>query len=309
MTATRYASVFLVEMSFDGCNSSPHANLWSNALRKSALEPRFSAVVTQAIVVCYTEDTTLLKVALERECLRAIESRASYSEDELTYSRSYRCFMNHRSAWRLASESDGYTLICESDFVPCRGLGGFPTFWPLANPLAFGYLYQGSPRLLWASRHGHLRAHASPTVAYAVNARVAALLLEFFDEETRGRRPQDYLTFESHLQWWAMGRGIEAYMPARHYGEHGGFPQPEHRAAGVVTRVAHQADNLQGRLAFLPQYARGDVGALLRTRAHARLLGWVRLLSGRWIIRTDAYALRSSDIVRMYLIGLRRLLP
>jgi hypothetical protein len=216
--------------------------------------------------------------------------------------------MNHRNAWRIASENEGYTLICESDFVPCRGLGEFPIFWPPANPLAFGYLYQGSPRLLWVSPEGYLRAHVSPTVAYVINARVAGLLLEFFDEETRGRSPRDYLTFEAHLQWWAMGRGAEAYIPARQYGEHGGFPQPEHRAAGVVKRAAHRADNLRGRLAFLPQYTKGDVGAFARARAHARLLGWARLLFGRWVIRTDAYDLSALDVLRMYIIGFRRLL-
>jgi hypothetical protein len=179
----------------------------------------------------------------------------------------------------------------------------------LDNDLAYGYLYQGSSRLLHVGQKGYLRAHVCPTVAYVVNTRVARLLLTFFDEETRGRRPQDYLTFESHMQWWAMGHGVEAYMPAKHYGEHGGFPQPEHRAAGVVTRVVHRADNLRGRLAFMPQYAKGDFKALLRARAYARLLGWARLLFGRWISRTDAYQLRPIDVVRMYAIGVRRLLP
>ncbi len=273
------------------------------------MTPALSSVIGRSIVVCYEEDTRLLMRALAREGLGPVESRASYDDVELTYSRSHRCFMNHRNAWRSALESDDYTLICESDFVPCRGLGEFPIFWPPANPLAFGYLYQGSPRLLWVSPEGYLRAHVSPTVAYVINARVACLLLEFFDEETRGRSPRDYLTFEAHLQWWAMGRGAEAYIPARHYGEHGGFPQPEHRAAGVVTRAAHRADNLRGRLAFRPQYSKGDVGALSRARAYARLLGWARLLFGRWVIRTDAYDLRAVDVVRMYLVGFRRLLP
>ena len=52
------------------------------------------------------------------------------------------------AAWKMASERNGYTLICESDFVPCVGIGSFPIFWPLQDELAYGYLYQGSPRLL-----------------------------------------------------------------------------------------------------------------------------------------------------------------
>jgi hypothetical protein len=269
----------------------------------------FSSAVQRSIVVCYKENTSLLLSTLTHEHLKPIESRASYSPEELTYSRSFRCFMNHRNAWRLASTTTGYTLICESDFVPCHGLGEFPVFWPTDNPLAYGYLYQGSSRLLWVSGSGQLRAHVCPTVAYVINASVARLLLEFFDEETRDRRPQDYLTFESHMQWWAMGRGAEAYMPARHYGEHGGFAQPEHRAAGIVTRAVHRADNLRGRLAFKPQYAEDGGGAFIGARAYGRLLGWARLLFGRWIARTDTYELRPMDVVRMYLIGLRRLLP
>jgi hypothetical protein len=268
-----------------------------------------SSVIRHSIVVCYKEDTGLLMATLAREHLAPTESRAVYNETELGYSRTYRCFLNHRNAWRRAAVNDGYTLICESDFVPCLGLGAYPVFWPLHNPLAYGYLYQGSSRLLHVSQDGRLRAHVCPTVAYVVNARVAEHFLRFFDEEMQDRLPQDYLTFESHLQWWAMGRGVEAYMPTKHYGEHGGFPQPEHRAAGRVTRVVHRADNLRGRLAFLPQYANGDVAALFRARVHGRLLGWARLLFGRWIFRTDAYDLGPRDILRMYAIGFRRLLP
>ena len=273
------------------------------------MTPSLSSAIQGSIIVCYNEDISLLLQALSQEKLNPSESRACYSREELAYSRSHRCFMNHRNAWRRALDSDGYTLICESDFVPCRGLGEFPVFWPLGNPLAYGYLYQGSSRLLSIAPEGHLRAHVCPTVAYVINAPIARLLLEFFDEETRDRRPQDYLTFESHLQWWVMGRGGEAYMPAKHYGEHGGFAQPEHRAAGVVTRDVHRADNLEGRLAFMPQYARGDFFAFVGARAYGRLLGWARLLFGRWIARTAAYDLRPMDIVRMYRIGLRRLMP
>jgi hypothetical protein len=269
----------------------------------------FSSVTRHSIVVCYREDVSQLKAVLSLENLNPSESRASYSNEELTYSRTYRCFLNHRSAWRQAARNDGYTLICESDFVPCRGLGDFPVFWPLGNPLAYGYLYQGSSRLLHMSRDGYLRVHVCPTVAYVINAPVAELFLQFFEEEMERRLPQDYLTFESHLQWWAMGRGVDAYMPARHYGEHGGFPQPEHRAAGRVTRVVHRADNLNGRLAFMPQYARGSFSALVKARAHGRALGWARLLFGRWIFQTDAYDISPADAIRMYLIGIRRLLP
>ena len=31
----------------------------------------------------------------------------------------------------MALESPSYTLICEADFVPCRGIGDFEVFWPI----------------------------------------------------------------------------------------------------------------------------------------------------------------------------------
>jgi hypothetical protein len=131
----------------------------------------------------------------------------------MKYSAASRCFLGHRRAWEEAIKIDGYSLICEADFVPCKRLGNLPVFWPVDRPLAWGYLYQGSPRLLAICEGRFLRAHVTPTVAYVINRMVAEILLEFYEEELTHYSLKEYFTFEAHLQWWSMGRGAEAYIP------------------------------------------------------------------------------------------------
>jgi hypothetical protein len=268
-------------------------------------------VVTKSLIVCYKEDVGELEAQLKLAGLAPTALRGAYTPEEQQYPLHIRCFMNHRNAWQIAAATPGYTLICEADFVPCRRLGELPVFWPLENPLAWGYLYQGSPRLLsLVGSMRFLRGHCAPTVSYVINQRVAEILLRFFDHEIREYGREKYFTFEAHLQWWVMGEGGEAYIPLRHYGEHGGLPNPEHAKSTMVRRAGrHRADNLVGPLAFLPQYARGSWAAFWLERANARVFGWARLLIGRWIIDTNVYTRDFRRTLDMQWIGLRRLLP
>ena len=120
--------------------------------------------------------------------------------------------------------------------------------------------------------------------------------------------PQEYFTFDAHLQWFAMGQGAQAYIPMKHYGEHGGFPNPEHMARGKIARAGvHRADNLKAPLHFLPAYARNSRINFALVRVGARARGWARLFSGRWIVKTDVYKIPLSTRLRMYLIGIWRL--
>ena len=271
--------------------------------RRSAL----NEVVTGSIVICYRENVDQLAGILNHESLNPCIERAQYNNLELQYSSASRCFLGHRRAWEIASKRDGYTLVCEADFVPCKGIGGLPTFWPLNRELAWGYLYQGSPRLLWISPDGFLRGHTAPLVAYVINSAVAEIFLKFFDHELTQYRLEDYFTFDAQLQWWVMGRGAEAYIPMRHYGEHGGRANPEHKLHGLRRAGVHRADNLQAPLAFVPQYAGGSSLAFLKERLIARAYGWGRLLTGRWIIDTNVYSRGFSDTAKMYGVGVRRL--
>jgi hypothetical protein len=176
--------------------------------------------------------------------------------------------------------------------------------------MAWGYLYQGSPRLLAiVGPQKYLRSHCTPLVAYVVNREIAQRMLRFFDDEIERYGMYTYFTFDAHLQWSVMGRGGEAFMPRRHYGEHGGLPNPEHARSGMVRRAGrHRADNLAGPLAFLPQYARGSRLRLLRERAVARAFGWARLLTGRWIVDTNVYTRDLRSTAAMYWMGFCRLL-
>src|SRR5262249_37412065 len=147
-------------------------------------------------------------------------------------------------------------------------IGDFQIFWPLENERAWGYLYQGSPRLLAVvGSQRFLRGHTSPLVCYVINKTVAALMLTYFDQESKEYDLRTYFAFDSHLQWHVMGLGGEAFIPLRHYGEHGGLPNPEHASLGQLSNQGrHRADNLMSSLHFLPSYANGNYLWFLRVR-------------------------------------------
>src|SRR5262249_14656029 len=148
--------------------------------------------------------------------------------------------------------------------------------------------------------HRFLRGHAAPLVCYAINGTVASLMLKFFEDEMERYDFSTYFSFDAHLQWYVMGLGGEAYIPMRHYGEHGGFPNPEHASLGLQRyQGRHWADNLMGPLHFLPPYANGSYFSFLRVRLLAHLQGLARLLTGRWFARTDAYRLQRFDVIRI----------
>lgn len=267
-------------------------------------------VISRSLVICYQEDVSELDALLASSHLKPQVLRGRYTDAELKYPAATRTFISHRRAWQIAAEAPGYTLICEADFVPCRNLGDLPVFWPTANPMAWGYLYQGSPRLLAIVRQRYLRGHCAPLVAYVVSMQVAQCMLRFFDREIEEYGTTSYFTWDAHLQWWLMGQGAEAYIPLRHYGEHGGLPNPEHGQSGLVRRAGrHRADNLAGPLAFLPPYAGGSWLNYRKERAMARAMGWGRLLTGRWIVDTDIYPRNPKSTAQMYWMGLRRLMP
>lgn len=282
------------------------------ARRRLAFEghnPTLGEVVGQSYVLAYTENVDQLVAALDEEKLNPTVIRATYTKEEEEYSRTVRTFMNHLAAWKRAAEQEGYTLICEADFVPCKELGSFPTFWPHDDPVAWGYLYQGSPRILaLIGREKYLRGHAAPLVAYVVNARVARLLCNFFDTEMAKRDPRVFFPFDGMLQWGAMARGATAFIPMHHYGEHGGRANPEHGLHGVRRAGEHRADNLAGPLHFLPQYCDGSQSTYRLVRAKERLFGFARLLANKWIVNTSVYPLSFSDKVEMAAVGLKRLL-
>jgi hypothetical protein len=170
----------------------------------------------------------------------------------------------------------------EADFVPVTGFGALPVPVPVERwNNSLGYLYSVGPEIWDLAGVNVARGHGGSTVALWISPAVASLLLEFFDEEVRTVRPGAYSGFDSKIGYWLLQRGVESYIPYRHYGEHGGIPNPEHAVAGLGR--PHQADVLQGKLAFLPAYARGRLFKYWRIRVRARMWGLLRLICGRYL--------------------------
>jgi hypothetical protein len=131
---------------------------------------------------------------------------------------------------------------------------------------------------------------------------LARLLIEFAETEVLTKDPNSYSGWDSELGFWLNARGTECFLPYRHYGEHGGLPNPEHEAANL--RSSHRADLLAGPLAFLPTYARGSRMRFAWVRLRARGWGLVRLLAGRYLAWHD-FA-RSPEKARLLRIALGR---
>jgi len=268
------------------------------------------SLVEKAVVLAYREDTSQLEAALSGEGFaQVVVQRAHYTEPEMAYARNFRCFMNHREAWQEAAGRPGWTMIMEADFVPCAGIGGMPAPVPEAgNPgLKWAFLYTSSPRVFWEEPGGFLRGYQATAVCYLIHGAVAARLLEFWEEEIRLYGVGSYFTFDSHLCWRLIGKGCEAYFPARSFGEHGGLPNREHREAGGLPNAGrHRADVLAAPLAFAPAYA-PRMGARFRlVRAGARLRALARLVAGRWVLGVEVRGPRPVRRARLYWLGILR---
>jgi len=238
------------------------------------------------VIVAHNEDTTKLRVALVAEGFRIDEVRGPYIPERLPFSASMRCLVNHANAWRIAARRDKPTIIVEADFVPVTGFGALPVPIPYERwRNSLGYLYSTGPEVWDLAGVNTARGHAGGTVALWVPPDVASLLLEFFDEELPTVPPGARCDFDTRIGYWLLRRGIESYIPYRHYGEHGGIPNPEHAVAGFGR--PSQADVLQGKLRFLPMYARGKLFKYWRIRARARMWGVLRLVCGRYLAWHD----------------------
>ena len=284
------------------------------------LFPSLTSVVHQTYILAYKEDTSLLEQTLKLEGFKPVVLRPNYSAEELTYSRTIRCLLNHDSAWRHAAANEGITLVIEADFVPCVGFGKLPVpFSPAAhNDVAWAFLYAGGPRVFKRHPDGSLQGHAACPVAYLLSPRVGAWLAEYTREElARHSNLTHYSLWDTEFQWHLMGKGAICFMPWRQYGEHGGISNPEHQRAGIGVAkrnpllaclgfgANHHAEVLWSQLSFLPLYARGSRWTFWRTRAEAKLIGWMKLFSGRVVLRIGEPTL--GQRLRLYAVCLRRL--
>jgi hypothetical protein len=248
--------------------------------------PTLRAVSSGVVIVAHDEDTALLRKALLAEGFTVDEVRGPYTPEQLKFSAIMRCFVNHANAWRIAANRDQPTIIVEADFVPVRGFGELPAPIPaekLSNSLA--YLYSIGPQVWDLAGRNLARGHGGGAVALLVHPRIASLLLQFFDEQLKANPLGEYSPFDTKIGYWLNERGVDSFIPYRHYGEHGGIGNPEHVTAGLGR--PHRADALQGRLSFLPIYANGSASRFWKIRIRARLWGLLRLLCGRFLAWHD----------------------
>jgi hypothetical protein len=272
--------------------------------------PALRDCVKQTFILAWREDTTALECALRQEGFVAEVLRPHYSAQEMTFSRMTRCLMNHRSAWRACARREGLSMVLEADFVPCVGLGAMPPPFPWeTREKAWGWLYAGGPRLYEVWPGGYLRGHAACPVATVMSPTVAGVLLDFAEAELAHNDPQAYFPWDTYVQYHGKRHGVMSFIPFRQYGEHGGVPNPEHASGGMSMSGAHQAEALRGPLHFLPAYARGSRWRYRQVRLHAKLRGFGRLVSGRFV---EPKTLRSYGFTRagarLLAIGFGRLL-
>jgi hypothetical protein len=269
----------------------------SDAPPKCPTVPTLREASSGVIIVAHNENTIQLRQALQAEGFMVDEVRGPYTPEQTRYSAIMRCFVNHANAWRLAALREQPTIVVEADFVPVRGFGRLPApMVPGRADTFLGYLYACGPQVWDLARPDLARGHAGGMVALLIPPKVAALLLEFFEEEIAVNPLGYYSPFDSKVGFWLKARGVESYLTYRHYGEHGGIPNAEHARAGLGR--PHQADVLQGELAFLPMYAYGSRMKLWSRRARARAWGMLRLLCGRYLAWHDYKRSHARRILR-----------
>jgi hypothetical protein len=261
-------------------------------------------VSSGAVIVAHKEDTVPLRRALLAEGFAVDEVRGPYTAEQLNFSAIMRCMVNHANAWRIAADRDRPTIVVEADFVPVKGFGDLPAPIPTKKfNDSIAYLYSVGPQVWDLAERNVARGHGGGAVALLIPQRVALLLMQFFEEELKANPLGEYSAFDTKIGYWLLERGINSFIPYRHYGEHGGIGNPEHVVAGLGR--PHQADVLQGKLAFLPTYANGSVLRFWKIRIRARLWGIARLLCGRFLAWHD---FMRSDRLQMIRFAVGRFL-
>ncbi len=243
--------------------------------------------IAQTFVIAYKEPTEQLMSTLSQSGCDCTVLRQVHQPGYETYSPSFLCLLNHRSAWELALRSDKPTLIVEADFVPVKNFAQLPPpFDPTDEALGIAWLYTCAAQVYNVSisvsnnTDDWAQGYSTSMVAYVVSARSARHLIELAAQVEKDPGPRTYSPWDSGIEYYLRDLGLHNYVPFRNYGEHGGLPNPEHGRNRLSK--AHRADVLYGKLAFAPMYASED-GKFsrwmwLKVRAYARLKGLGRLL-------------------------------
>ena len=244
-------------------------------------------ITKNVIIIAHNEDTERLEAAFRAEGLAPKTLRRPYSNKEKCYSQSIRVLLSHIEAWRLCEHYQEPTIICEADFVPCRGFGTFPVPLPLEikGETFIAWLYACGPTIYHLEKINSLeyaRGHCAAPVALLLTSAVAARLHLFGHAELKTSNPYLYSTWDTRMSSFLKHEGISSYISVRNYGEHGGLPNAEHRVCGNL-RAAHRADSLMSSLHYLPFYARGSKIRFYAIRLKAKFYGLMRVLFFRLI--------------------------
>lgn len=241
--------------------------------------------IGKVLIIAYKEPTDLLEKTLREEGLIPEVVRQAENPAMQDFSPSYRCLLNHRSAWEKALSVPQPTLIVEADFVPVQGFGQLPLPFPSdRTDLGIAWLYTCAPQIYSVSQEGYAEGFSTAMVAYIITNDSAEYLMQLADRIKDEIGPKNYSSWDSGIDAFLRQHKFKNYVPFRNYGEHGGRPNPEHRQNQLSS--SHRADVLYGKLAFLPMYAAENEEGSLKlwgVRLKARLKGIGRLVTGRYI--------------------------
>ena len=240
--------------------------------------------IAQTFIIAYRESTEQLVATLTRAGCDCSVLRQVHQPGYETYSPSFLCLLNHRSAWELALRSEKPTLIVEADFAPVSNFAELPPpFDPADKDLGIAWLYTCAAQVYNLSEHKectYAQGYSTSMVAYIVTPRSARLLIELAAQVEKDPGPSAYSPWDSGIEYYLRDRHLHNYVPFRNYGEHGGLPNLEHQQNRLSK--AHRADVLYGKLAFAPMYAcengKANRWQWLKGRAYGRIKGLGRLL-------------------------------
>lgn len=258
--------------------------------------------IAQTFVIAYKEPTERLTGVLTAAGCDCSVLRQVHQPGYESYSPSFLCLLNHRSAWELALRSQKPTLIVEADFVPVKNFAQLPMpFDPAATDTGIAWLYTCAAQVYNVTDIGgqaYAQGYSTSMVAYIVTPQSARLLIELAAQVEKDPGPRAYSPWDSGIEYYLRDAGLKNYVPFRNYGEHGGLPNLEHKQNKLSK--AHRADVLYGPLAFAPMYAypKGHTTAQvnrwqwLKGRLYGRIKGIGRVLLNKYL-RTEV--IRKSD--------------
>lgn len=233
------------------------------------------------IILAHQENTDQLAQALSAEGFDCQVQRQPEQPEQSDFARSYRCLLNHRTAWQWVADNQQPAIIVEADFVPVRGLGQLPLpFDPEQTDVGMAWLYTCAAQIYHVSPLNHAQGFSSSLVAYLLIPRAVPPLQTLFERVSQTPGPRAYYPWDSEMDKTLLAAGLRNYVPFRNYGEHGSdSPNPEHQANRLGR--THRADVLYGSLAFAPAYSASE--GFWQTRLKGRARGLARLLGGRYL--------------------------